>query len=139
MENKNDNNLPGILILSHGALCEGLLGSAKMIYGDFDGVKAMPFYDGSDIRAYGEDVMRLYGEMPEGSIILFDLFCGTPFNQVLERCARKKIFGLCGVNLSILLEALNLRESMRGQELIEALAETGRESLVDVKSFFEFN
>lgn len=139
MENEMEKKLPGILILSHGSLCEGLIGSAKMIYGDFDGVKAMPFYDGSDIRAYGEAAMRVYGEMPEGSIILFDLFCGTPFNQVMEQCAQTRIYGLCGVNLPILIEALNFRGNLAGQELIDAVTESGKESLVDVKSFFEFN
>ncbi|MEA4906887.1 MAG: hypothetical protein VB089_04665 [Anaerolineaceae bacterium] len=128
-------SIPGILILSHGPLCTAIIKSAEMINGDVEGVAALPFEEGQNVDDYARQAKEIFENMPEGSIVFLDLFSGTPFNQLIMQCAGKLINGLCGVNLPMLLEALILRESMSGAELIKALESPVRASIVNVGEF----
>lgn len=129
-------NIPGILVLSHGPLCEALIESAEMICGPLENVKALPFLSGADLDEYGKSAKECYDAMPEGSIILFDLFGGTPFNQMIARNdGKSSMHGLCGVNLPLLIEAANLRMSFDGQDLIDKIKEAAGASIVDLEEF----
>lgn len=131
-----EENLPGILLLSHGPLCSALLESARMIMGEAPNTAALPLLENADVAEYGAQAMELFRAMPEGSIILFDIASGTPFNQVLTHCGGVKFSGLCGMNLAVLLEALSLRDTMKGDELIRSLQETAHDSIVNLETFF---
>lgn len=132
-----DPALPGILLLSHGPLCEAILSSARLIAGSCDNVAALPLREDDDVEAYGDKAMVLFKSMPEGSIVLFDLLGGTPFNQLMMKSGGEAFPGLCGMNLPMLLEAVSLREVMNGDELIDTLADSAREAVVNIRSFFE--
>lgn len=130
-------DLPGILLLSHGPFCQALLESAQMIAGEAANVTAMPLFENADIEEYGNAAMETFRSMPAGSIVLFDLASGTPFNQMMMKSNGEAFPGLCGMNLPVLLEAITMREAMQGEELIEFLAETARAAVVNIHSFFE--
>jgi len=129
--------LPGILILSHGTLCRNLIEAAKMIHGDAEGVTALPLEEGCSLPAYASNAVAVFKSMPEGSIVLFDMLFGTPFNQFITALEGNTIHGLCGVNLPVLIEALAFRENLRGAELIKALENSAHESIVNVSEFIE--
>ena len=130
-------NLAGILLLSHGPFCQALLESAQMIMGEAQNVVAMPLLETSDIDLYGNTAMETFRAMPEGSIVLFDLASGTPFNRMMIQSGGEKFPGLCGVNLPVLLEALTMREVMQGDALIELLSDSAKESVINIADFFE--
>lgn len=134
---KSTFETPEILILSHGSLCTALVESAEMICGEARGVTALPFISGTELQTYAHSAKAAYDAMPVGSVIFFDLFCGTPFNQMLEQSDGSPMYGLCGVNLPMLIDALNFRESLSGQALIDAVAASGRESMVDLSKFIQ--
>lgn len=129
--------VPGILLLSHGPFCQALLQSAQMIAGTAKNLVALPLYENSNIDDYGTLAMETFRAMPDGSIVLFDLASGTPFNQMMIKSNGTPFPGLCGVSLPVLLEALALREVMQGQELISVLLESARAAVVDIRAFFE--
>ena len=129
--------LPGILLLSHGPFCQALLESAQMIAGEAANVVAMPLFENASIEDYGRTAMETFKSMPDGSIVLFDLASGTPFNQMMMKSGGEEFPGLCGMNLPVLLEAITMREAMQGEELIEFLAETAKAAVVNIHSFFE--
>ena len=132
-----DPALPGILLLSHGPLCEAILSSARLIAGSCDNVAALPLREDDDVEAYGDKAMALFKSMPEGSIVLFDLLGGTPFNQLMMKSGGEEVPGLCGMNLPVLLEAMTMREAMKGSELVALLEESAKAAVVNIKSFFE--
>lgn len=133
--NNDTSARPGILILSHGPLCNALIESAKLISGDVDGIVGLPLEPGCDVSAYADRACAMLNEMPEGSIILFDLFAGTPFNQLVARFQEQPFCALCGVNLPMLLDANTMRETLSGAELIRAVEEAAQESIVNVNDF----
>ena len=128
---------PGILLLSHGPFCQALLESAQMIAGEAANVVAMPLLEDASIEEYGATAMETFKSMPEGSIVLFDLASGTPFNQMMMKRNGEAFPGFCGMNLPVLLEAITMREAMQGEALIEFLAETAKAAVVNIHSFFE--
>lgn len=92
-------NIPGILLLSHGPFCQALLESAQMIGGEAVNVVALPLLENASIDEYGEKAMQTFKQMPEGSIVLFDLASGTPLNQMMMKSGGEEFPGLCGMNL----------------------------------------
>ena len=130
-------NIPGILLLSQGPFCQALLESAQMIGGEAVNVVALPLLENASIDEYGEKAMQTFKQMPEGSIVLFDLASGTPFNQMMMKSGGEEFPGLCGMNLPVLLEAMTMREAMKGSELVALLEESAKAAVVNIKSFFE--
>ena len=126
-------NIPGILLLSHGPFCQALLESAQMIGGEAVNVVALPLLENASIDEYGEKAMQTFKQMPEGSIVLFDLAS----NQMMMKSGGEEFPGLCGMNLPVLLEAMTMREAMKGSELVALLEESAKAAVVNIKSFFE--
>lgn len=127
--------IPGIILLSHGPLCEAIIESGKMIVGDLEGVEAFPLNPGCDLEAYSDQVVNAYKAMPEGSIILFDMFAGSPFNQIVRRAGEIHLHAICGLSLPMLIEANMQRELVSGEELIRVLQEAAQDSIVNVDEF----
>jgi mannose/fructose-specific phosphotransferase system component IIA len=130
-------DLPGILLLSHGEFCSALLKSAELITGEAENVAALPLLKDADISDYGNTAMATFRAMPEGSIVLFDMASGTPFNQMLLKSDGKAFPALCGMNLPMLIEAMSMREMMTGSELIKELQSSAQKSIVTLDYFFD--
>jgi PTS system mannose-specific IIA component len=133
-----DENLPGIIVLSHGPLAISLYESAKLIYGPIDNFAALSLEEGDDLALFSEELKQCLSKFPEGSIVLVDVLGGTPCNQLLLclRANNLKAHVLAGVNLPILLETANARTNLQGKELKEYVYNVGRESIVDVMKLF---
>ena len=97
----------------------------------------MPLFENASIEEYGEQAMQTFKEMPEGSIVLFDLASGTPFYQMMMKSGGEAFPGLCGMNLPVLFETMTMREAMKGDELITLLEESAKAAVVNIKGFFE--
>lgn len=126
-------DVPGILLLSHGPLSEGLLKSFQLIQGTVENMTAFQLEEGDDPDAYREAFVHLYECMPEKSVFLIDVFGGTPFNEVLKYFLNKgcEIRAVCGMNLGMLLEASVMRKQKEKDFLVE-LEQIGRECVIDV-------
>ena len=107
-------NIPGILLLSHGPFCQALLESAQMIGGEAVNVVALPLLENASIDEYGEKAMQTFKQMPEGSIVLFDLASGTPFNQMMMKSGGEEFPGLCGI---VAPDAQGIRNGLRRHAL----------------------
>lgn len=125
--------IPGILLLSHGPLADGLLKSLNVVYGDADNVAAFQLEEGDNPEEYRKKFVQLYEAMPDKSIFLIDLFGGSPFNQMMTYFLKKgtEIRALCGVNLGMLMQAVAERDD-EDSDFLEHLAEAGREAVIDV-------
>ena len=104
-------DVPGIVLLSHGPLATGLLGSMRLVYGDAPNIAAFELEEGDDPDEFRARFTEVYEAFPTGSTFLIDVFGGTPFNQVMHYCLERKveIRAVCGVNLGMLIEAVALR------------------------------
>lgn len=134
-----NETLPGIILLSHGPFAVALVETAKMVFGDSENVAAFSLEPGDDLDKYREAFVEVIEKFPEGSMIIVDLFGGTPCNQVMRYIeeTKKPLNVVAGMNLPMLINAVLLRSEMSGEDFAKATADSGKEGVfpVDTKRF----
>lgn len=122
-----------IVVAAHADLAEGLVRTAETIVGPTEGLHAVSLLPDDSPERFGE---RLAGVLEEiggqETLILVDLFGGTPFNVVVRWLLSERIECVSGANLPLLLEAIALRGGEALTELAENSAQAGRESVRNV-------
>ena len=109
-EAKNPD-IPGVLCISHGPLAGALIESAEMIAGKFENLASLGLEPSDSQESFKADLEAILGELPEETMVLVDIFGGTPCN-VLMRLANEKqkpVYAVAGMNLTMLLDVLNSR------------------------------
>ena len=128
----------GIVLMSHGKMADGMLDSCKLFFGEeipqILSVCLLPENSPEDFDKKIELAISKV-DSGDGVLILCDLLGGTPCN----RCAcilNDRIQVIAGVNLSILLEFLATRDSLKDiSELdIETLIFAGTSGLVSLNN-----
>lgn len=121
----------GIVIVTHGLLGQEILRTAEFIVGGLDGCATVSI-DGSK----GPDAIRkLIGESINsvnrgaGVLILTDMFGGTPSNISLAFLEPEKVEVLTGVNLPMLIKAVQLRDKSALAEAAQIIGEYSRKSI----------
>lgn len=107
----------GIVIVSHGQLSVGLKDSAEVIIGKSEQIYTVSLTPGEDIQQLGETIKTtvLAANQGEGVLVFVDLVSASPYNQTvininsLEETLQNQVFVIAGVNLPMLLEAINIQ------------------------------
>lgn len=122
----------GILIVTHCSLGDALIEAAIFILG------SRPEQLESVSININEDAEKLRGkvaagikkvDMKSGVLILTDMFGGTPSNISYSFLEEGRIEVLSGVNLPILIKALNLRKDTELGKLAVNLETSGKKSI----------
>lgn len=128
------NNI-GILITSHGKMCQEMLMSAYMIVGKQEDIYTICLTD-EGIQAYKMQFTKLMDDMCvkyDEIIILADIKNATPYNTGLMYLAdhpMNKITLISGVNLAIVIEIIMSRQySENLSEIISETIRLGKESI----------
>ncbi|EMB4082669.1 PTS sugar transporter subunit IIA [Klebsiella aerogenes] len=124
--------LPQILLLTHGGWGTQLCDSLRMVTGEIAGVSEIALMPVDTLGEFYQRVEAAVQAMPAGSLILTDFLGGTTSNVAARLSADYPIAVVCGLNASLLLEALDLREQGPLTGCVNALVETGRSSCRDV-------
>jgi PTS system mannose-specific IIA component len=103
----------GIVIVTHGQLGEALIGAAEFILGRrpeaIESISIDLSENAEKLRAkIAQGIKDVQGQA--GALILTDMFGGTPSNLSYSFLEEGRIEVLSGVNLPILIQAVNLRE-----------------------------
>ncbi len=121
----------GIVIVTHGQLGREMLKTAELIVGSLDTCRAVSLE--SDL---GPDSMRQAvgqaidaADQGRGVLVLTDMFGGTPSNISLSFLDKNRVEVLTGVNLPMLLKAVQLRREGLLAEVAEAVGDSGRKSI----------
>jgi len=103
----------GILLVSHGAFGESLIHSASHVLG------RRPLYlrqlgvtvhdDPEAILPVAEDLIRFL-DQGDGVLVMTDIYGATPSNIAARLLKPGRVEGVSGVNLPMLIRALNYRE-----------------------------
>lgn len=122
----------GILIVTHPKLGEALIDTAEFILGSRpEGIKALSI----DINENAEDLIRRITagiksvDANRGVLIMTDMFGGTPSNLSYSLLEEGRIEVISGVNLPILIRAVNYREKKPLDELVQDLELFGKKSI----------
>ena len=132
--NEIQSDIPGIILLSHGPLASGLLGTMEMVLGTVDNVTALELEEGDHPEKYRMRIAEIAEAMPEKSVFLMDIFGGSPFNQVIQYFLAngKEIRAVSGMNLGMLIAAVNARQN-DDSDMIEEIAKMGKEAIINIE------
>ena len=122
----------GIVIVTHCQLGEALIGAAEFIIGSrpesLESVSIDLNESAEKLRnKISQGIKNVKGQ--EGVLILTDMFGGTPSNLSYSFLEEGRIEVLSGVNLPILIQAVNNREKMKLDELAANLEAFGKKSI----------
>jgi len=122
----------GILIVTHCQLGDALIGAAEFIIGSrpesIESVSIDLSENAEKLRGkIDRGIKKVMGQ--EGVIILTDMFGGTPSNLSYSFLEEGHIEVLSGVNLPILIQAVNRRKKMELDQLAANLEAFGKKSI----------
>jgi mannose PTS system EIIA component len=122
----------GILLVTHGDLGPQFLNTAKLIgLNSEDGVLALSVDPTESPETLREHVERSIKKINngEGVLILTDLFGGTPTNISLIYLQEGKVEVVTGLNLPMLIKAINSRGTHDLSSLAKLATDAGKESI----------
>jgi len=122
----------GILIVTHGPLGEALIDSAEFILGHRpDNLVSVSIDLTMNADKLREKISKGIAavDKKKGILILTDMFGGTPSNLSYSFLEEGKVEVISGVNLPILIKALNTRNDMELGEFATLLESFGRKSI----------
>ena len=120
-----------IIIASHGDYSIGILDAASIIFGG-----SLPHEVTTYSLRIGEDVNNLVSSITskidndELTIILTDLLGGSVDNSLFTLINKKNVQIITGINLSLLLEIMMLKDTENLEHDIDIIIENSRNSLV---------
>jgi PTS system mannose-specific IIA component len=122
----------GIVIVTHSQLGDALVEAAEFIIGSRPGSIESVSIDLSENaeklrEKINRGIKKVMGQ--EGVIILTDMFGGTPSNLSYSFLEEGHIEVLSGVNLPILIQAVNTRKKMELDQLAANLEAFGKKSI----------
>ena len=119
----------GIVVVTHGQLARELVAAAEMIIGEIPNVTAVSIgwhESPEDARREIEEAIERT-ESGKGTVVLTDMFGGTPSNLSLTFLEKGHLEVVTGVNLPMLIRLASLREEEEGDDLSALAAEAARE------------
>ena len=123
---------PHILLLTHGGWGQQLCNSLKMVLGEIEDVSEIALMPVDTLGEFYQRVEAVAKTLPAGSLILTDFIGGTTSNVAARLSADYPLAVVCGLNASLLLEALDRREQGPLTDCVAELVEAGRSSCLDV-------
>ena len=115
----------GVVVVTHGQLAAELVNAAEAIVGDIANIAAVSIGWHDDVDHAREEIGQAIGRVATetGTLVLTDMFGGTPSNLAVTFLQPGRTEVVTGVNLPMLLKVANLREAAD----LKAIARTVRE------------
>ena len=135
-----------ILIVSHGALADGLKDSAQMFFGDgAEKISTLSLNLGDTIEELKDRIEKVIREKctEDGMMIFVDMLMGSPFNmatlamhELIDEGYKLQCF--TGINLPVLMEVMGGADYMTLEEMTETVENVCCDSFVNVRKKMEF-
>jgi mannose PTS system EIIA component len=122
----------GILVVTHANLGDALIETAELIIGEsLDNIGFVSINITENPESLRKKIKKGIGKVKtdNGVLILTDMFGGTPSNLSYSFLEEGHIEVISGINLPILLKAINSRTKMDMEKLTSALIEHGKRSI----------
>lgn len=119
----------GLLLVSHGAIGEEMLGALDHIVGKQEQAAAINIAPDDDMDECRNLILSKISEVNtgDGVVLLADMFGGTPNNLAISVMPKTDAVVLAGFNLPVLVKLASLRASDKSlQEAVEEAADAGR-------------
>jgi len=132
--------ITGLVLVSHGDMSKHLLESAELICGTQKNVATVCLSPDDTPEAFRERLVLTIESLDAaaGSLVLIDLFGGTPSNVTAALTREFDLQCLTGMNLPMLLEILMSRDAgASASDLVELGEKSGKEGIINLSRLLE--
>ena len=121
----------GVVVVTHGQLAIELLNAAETIVGDLPRFTAVSIGWHEDVQDARDEIAQAIGRVggEHGTLLLTDMFGGTPANLGITFLEAGKVEVVTGVNLPMLIKLASMTEGSDVLEAARALREHGRNAI----------
>ena len=118
----------GLVLVTHGRLAAEFITAMEHVVGPQEAIEAICIGPDDDMEVRRRDIAEAIGRVETGSgtIILTDLFGGTPSNLAISLMKSENIEVIAGVNLPMLIRLESARKVMGVHSAVTAAREAGR-------------
>lgn len=126
----------GVIVIAHGKFGEELFATMQLIVGPQPGVVALGFAARDSLDTLRARVAEAVGQFrADGCLILTDILGGSAANVCVELTRGPGVKVLTGVNLPMLIEAVQHRERLQLPALAQKAREAGVKGILDLEEF----
>jgi mannose/fructose/sorbose-specific phosphotransferase system IIA component len=119
-----------IVVVSHADLGDALFRAAEMIVGATEGLYSVSLLPEDSPEGFGEKLEAALQPIEgEETLVLIDLFGGTPYNVAARQVLKGNVECVTGANLPMLLELIMSRDDGSLSDLAEEITRAGQESV----------
>ena len=123
----------GLVLFTHARLASAFVEAVEMVAGAQDQVAAVAVDAGASPDELDQRLQTAIGRVDAGAgvIVMTDLFGGSPANLSLARMIPGRVEVVSGLNLAMLLKAIDLRGRSLGDPAVmaRAVVREGRENI----------
>lgn len=127
----------GLVLVTHGDLATAFLAALQHIVGPQTNVAAICIGPDDDVEARRAEILDALGRVDagKGSVVMTDMFGGTPSNLALSALGRDGVEVIAGVNLPMLIKFASVRTTSTLADAVRAVQEAGRKYINVASSF----
>jgi len=121
----------GVVVVTHGQLAIELVNAAEAIVGDLSHVQAVSIGWHDDVDEARQEIGLAIARVatPAGTLVLTDMFGGTPSNLAVTFLVPDRVEVVTGVNLPMLLKLATLRQADNLREVARVVREHGQSAV----------
>ena len=103
-----------------------------MIIGPIKNIFSFSLFPDQPTNSFVLEVEEVLKDLPKGTIIITDLFGGTPSNLALSLKYKYNCHVISGLDISMLIAANEFRLKFRGKELIDKIIKKSLDNCRDI-------
>ena len=118
----------GIILVTHGNLAKEFVAAMQHVVGPQEQIVTVCIGPEDNMEARREEILQKVENVNtgDGTIVLTDLFGGTPSNLAISIMDKAKVEVLAGVNLPMLIKIATLRKDKNLKETALGAQEAGK-------------
>ena len=118
----------GMVLVTHGRLGAEFIAALEHVVGAQTQISAVCIGPDDDMEERRKEILRCIAAVDtgDGTILLTDMFGGTPSNLAISVMDRAKIEVIAGVNLPMLIKLASLRQNEGLERTVLGAQEAGR-------------
>ena len=121
----------GVVVVTHGHLAVEFVNAAEAIVGDLGGIEAVSIGWHDDVEQARVEIGQAIGRVatPLGTLVLTDMFGGTPSNLAVTFLVPDRVEVVTGINLPMLLKLATLQRAESLREIARTVREHGQDAV----------
>lgn len=118
----------GLVLVTHGNLAQEFISAMQHVVGKQEQIESICIGPEDDMEARRDEILKKAHKVDSGygTIVLTDMFGGTPSNLAISIMDRANVEIIAGVNLPMLIKLASLRKEKALKEAVDGAQEAGK-------------